>query len=268
MSEIIRAGAFQGFRPLVEELGGDADALLRAAGLDAETLADRDAYVPARKFSLALELGAQALSCRDFGLRIAAYVSADMLGPLALAMTHSDTVREGVQLAARYMHFHNTSMNLSFREFAEPDCDFLGVHLRLRRPPRGVQYVERIVAGSNKLLAFPCGGAYRPKEIWLRHQPYAPLAAYRQAFGLTPVFGAPEDGILVSRALLDLNRADANPQVKRVAQFFLDNSGGPGAGALAPRARGIVERMMRAATAPRAGSPAHSACTSARCSGA
>ena len=253
MSELIRAGGFLGFRPLVEELGGDPDALLIEVGIDPARLEDYDAYIPTRKFSRALELAAKSLDCPDFGMRVASYVNIDVLGPIAVAMESAETVREGVQAARRYMHFHNTALLLNVREHAEPGCDFIMVQMAMRPPVSGVQLDERVLTAATRLFAMLIGPSYRPKEVHIRHQPFAPLAAYRQAFSVTPMFGAAEDGLLIARDMIDVRHAAPNPQLKRIAEYFLETAAPKGAGLFAPRARAIVDSMMRSGESTQAG---------------
>ena len=66
----IRASSLDGFVPLVRELGGDPAALLRELGLDGETIADRDAYIPYATLARLMERTATALERPDFGLRL------------------------------------------------------------------------------------------------------------------------------------------------------------------------------------------------------
>ncbi|MGQ0531863.1 MAG: AraC family transcriptional regulator ligand-binding domain-containing protein [Caulobacteraceae bacterium] len=162
--EIVRADALRGFRELATELGGDGDALLRDAGLDPAALADGDAYVSYRRVVHVVERAAAQLHCPDFGLRMAQRTGASMLGPLSVAMYNAETVLDAFNTAQRFFHFHNPSVIVSLTRF-DPDNDFIGLDVRMRRPPRHPQTFERGVATIHSFLIAVCGPAYKPREI-------------------------------------------------------------------------------------------------------
>lgn len=245
MSEIVRAEALRGFRELVEELGGDADALLAHAGIAAASLADPDAYLPYRPVIAVVERAAATLECPDFGLRLAERIGVDMLGPLAVAMNNAETVRAALTIAQRFFHFHNPAVVFSVAAY-NADQDFIGLELKMHRPPRCPQTFERGVATTHRFLAAVCGPSYRPKEVCFKHMALSPPAVYRAAFGMAPNFGAPHAGIAIARELVDMPLSGGNAQVRRIAEHFLETAA-PAVvtDALAPRARVIIARLTR-----------------------
>jgi AraC-like DNA-binding protein len=227
VSEIVRAEALRGFCELADELGGDGEQLLRAAGIDPAALADGDKYLPYRRVIAVVESAAAELNCPDFGLRMAGRVGAGMLGPLAVAMYSADNTRAALALAQRYFHFHNPSVALTIAPFDEAH-DFIGLYLRMRRPPRCPQTFERGVATIHGFLKAACGAAYAPKEVCFTHAALSPPSVYRVVFGVGPVFGAAQSGVAVASNLLEAPLIGQNPQVRRP-----------------PRARAIIARLMR-----------------------
>lgn len=247
MSEIVRAEALRGFRELVGELGGDGDVLLRAAGIDPAVLADGDAYISYRRVISVVERAAAELKAPDFGLRMAQTTGAGMLGPLSVAMYNAETVRDAIVIAQRFFHFHNPAVALALTRFDDAH-DFISLDVRMRRPPRHPQTFERGVATLHGFLATVCGGAYKPREVRFTHAPLSPLATYRAVFGVTPLFDAPEAGPALARALVDAPQSGSNAQVRRIAEHFLESVAPPaarGSDAIAPRARQIIERLLR-----------------------
>ena len=71
----IRAAALLGFQRLVGDLGGDAEALLDASGIDGRTLAAPDNHISYAAMIALLEACSQELDCPDFGLRLSSYRS-------------------------------------------------------------------------------------------------------------------------------------------------------------------------------------------------
>ena len=160
-------------------------------------------------------------------------------------MQNAETARSSLLCAQRFMHFHNTALVLRLEPVAVADCELVSIDFAMRRRPRGVQVLERIVASVHRLLGILCGSEYRPREVWLKHQPNAPIACYRSAFGVTPRFGMPDNGLIVARTLLDAPRVDSNPHVRRVAEHFLENACPPDNYSHAARARAMIARMLR-----------------------
>lgn len=244
----MRAEALRGFRELASELGGDADALLRGAGLDPSALADGDAYISYRRVVIVVERAAAALKCPDFGMRLAQRTGASMLGPLAVAIYNAETVRDAIAIAQRFFHFHNPAVTITLARF-DAECDFICLDVLMRRPPKHPQTFERGVATVHSFLAAVCGPAYKPREVRFSHAALSPPAVYRAVFGITPLFSVPDAGVVLARALVDAPQLGSNPQVRRIAEHFLESVAPPAArddDAVTPRARQIIARLMRA----------------------
>lgn len=246
MSEIVRAESLRGFPAIVAELGGDPDTLLRENGIDPAVLADNDAYLAYRRVMLLVERVAVALNAPDLGMRMAERTGASMLGPLAVAMYNAETVRDAIAIGQRYFHFHNPTIVITLSRF-DADADLISLDVRMRRAPRHVQTYERGVATLHGFLAAVCGPAYKPKEIRFRHEPLSAPSRYRAVFGVAPSFHAPDAGVVLARSLTEAPLIGANPQLRKIAEHFLESVAPPGAAddALAPRARIIVGRLQR-----------------------
>lgn len=247
VSEIVRADALRGFRELAAELGGDGDALLRASGIEPAALGDGDSYISYRRVMLVVERAAAALHCPDLGLRLALRTGPEMLGPLSVAMHNAETVRDAIGLAQRYMHFHNPSVVFALSRF-DAENDLISLDVRMRRAPRHPQTFERGVLTTHRFLTAVGGAAYKPKEIRFSHAALSPMNVYRAVFGITPLFSMPDAGVVLARELVDAPLLGRNPQLRRIAEHFLESAAPMATAddALAPRARVIIARMMRA----------------------
>jgi len=170
--EIVRADTLRGFRELVTELGGDADALLKAAHLEAASRASPDSYISFRAVATLFERTASELKAPDFGLRLAARRPDDALGPLAVVMQNAETTREAIGYGERYMHFHNLALEARLEPANARDAEFLSLEHRLTRPLKIVQAAERMLCFAARFIGFIAGAP--PREIWLRHARVAP----------------------------------------------------------------------------------------------
>src|SRR5690348_7330599 len=140
MREIVRASAWVGFKELVKELGGDPDEILAAAHVDTPALSNPDRYMPLRAYIDTLEIAAERLGRRDFGLLMGMRQNLSFLGVLAIAISNSATAREGIEVCARYLHVHNPSLTMTLTPVVRTSRDFIDVHLELSRPVKREQY--------------------------------------------------------------------------------------------------------------------------------
>lgn len=221
MREIIRASAWSGFRELVISMGGDADAVLAAAQVDVAALADPERYLPLRALLDSQAIAAERLARKDFGLQLGQEQNLAALGALSIAIINSPTARAGIEIAARYMHFHNPAITVTLSPMPRTTRDFLSASLDLKNQRRREQNDERIISSFHKSLGLLGGASYKPLEIWFMHEPIAPLAIYRKMFGLTPSFGRPVMGIAIERVVLDTWRPGGSSHMREIAETYL-----------------------------------------------
>lgn len=221
MREIIRASAWTGVAELITELGGDPAAIFAAAQVDAAALADAERYMPLRAYLDTQAIAAERLGRKDFGLVLGQRQSMSMLGALSIAIINSPTAREGIEIAARYMHVHNPSFVMTLAPMPKTTRDFLSSAVELRNNARREQNDERILSSIHKSLGQLGSGNYKPHEVWFMHEPISPLAIYRSVFGVTPQFGKPTMGIAIERTILDSWRPGYSSQMLDIAEMYL-----------------------------------------------
>jgi len=221
MREIVRASTWSGFRELVTELGGDADAILAAAHVDPAALLDGERYLPLRAFVESVAIAAERLQRPDFGLLFGQAQDMSSVGALSIAVVNSPTTRAGIEIAARYMHVHNPAFAMTLTPMPGTSRDFLSASLELRNDARREQNDERIISSFHKSAGQLAGANYKPVDVWFMHQPIAPMAAYRNVFGTTPKFGQPVMGIAIERAVLDAPRPGGSSLMREIAETYL-----------------------------------------------
>ncbi|RWA52284.1 DNA-binding protein [Cupriavidus sp. UYMSc13B] len=194
---LVRAAALAGYEDLVRSQGGDPGPVLRACGLDSGDLADPDRYVPYSGAAMAIEEAARVLGVRDFGLRLCAAQGMNSLGLLALGMQSASSVREGMLLGMRYVHFHNPA--LGYRVFMDPEegLECVEVLQRLKALSSAPHVTEICVAYLCHIVATLSEGALHPGAIHFRHSPLGSAAQYRRHLGQLPRFNAAFDGIAI-----------------------------------------------------------------------
>lgn len=221
MREIIRASAWSGFRELVSELGGDADAILAAAQVDASTLNQPERYVPLSAFANAQAIAAERLGRKDFGLLFGQAQNLSAMGALSIAIINSSTMRDGIDIAARYMDVHNPALTISLAPMPRTSRDFLSASLKLKNQKRREQNDERTISLMHATLTALGDARYKPHEVWFMHEPISRPPVYRKIFGVTPEFGQPAMGIAIERELLDRWRPGGSSPMRNIAETYL-----------------------------------------------
>jgi AraC-like DNA-binding protein len=221
MREIIRASAWEGLADLITDLGGDAGAIFGAAQVDVSALNDAERYLPLRAFLDTQAIAAERLGRQDFGLVAGQRQSMSVLGALSIAIINSPTARQGIEIAARYMHVHNPAFAMTLAPMPKTTRDFLSSAIELRNNARREQNDERILSSIHKSLGQLGSGKYKPHEVWFMHEPISPLATYRAVFGVTPQFGKPTMGIAIERTILDSWRPGYSSQMLDIAEMYL-----------------------------------------------
>jgi AraC-like DNA-binding protein len=245
MREIIRANAWDGFRELVEKLGGNADQILAAAHVDTAMLAEPDRYMPLRAFIACQEIAAKRLGRPDFGLMFGRYQNLSMLGALSIAILNSPTARESIEICARYLYVHNPSATITLTPRPRSPVDFVSAPLTLSRELPRDQNSERAIASFHVALGRIGGPDYKPQEVWFTHQPLSPLSVYRDHFGVTPLFGKPTSGMAIPRKVLDAWRPGRSPQLKQIAESYLRSIAPPREASFAERVANVTRILMR-----------------------
>ncbi len=245
MREIVRASAWGGFRELVEDLGGDPDELLSAAHVDVAALADPERYMPLKAFIDCQAIAAERLNRPDFGLMLGRRQDLSILGAIFLAIANSSTVRQGIEICARYLHVHNPALTLTLAPVPRTQREFLDVQLELRNPARSEQNAERMLASIHKALRQLGGPAYKPQQVWITHAPLSPMATYKEVFGVAPVFNRPRLGISIERAVLDAWRSGGSSQLRQIAETYLRQLSPSRDNSFTTRVAGVARSLLR-----------------------
>lgn len=220
MKESVKAISLLGLRELVAGFGGDLDALAAEVGLALPAENNTDCFLPARKVHALTNLAAQRVKRKDLGLLWGAKSDPRRLGPLYVALMNARTGRDAVELIARYLQTQFPAGEVFIKPVPRTHQDLIGLRSLLQHPPPLIQFYERRIASLHVILKIACEG-YRPDAVWFTHEQNAADTAYRRVFGIQPSFSMPENGIVVSRHLLDKPREHAHPQVREMAIAYL-----------------------------------------------
>ncbi len=197
----VRSGALTGFYPLVESLGGNPEALLKQAQIQPKQLQDVDTLIPFEAMVALLELCASKLQCPDFGLRLSEQQGLSTLGVLGMLMGKSNTVREAVLAAQRYMAIH--SQGEFWRLDESQDLAIISRFNYFYGIESARQYVELGFGLCYRLLRLFIGAKFQGARLAFAHSPVSSHSRYRQFFAMDVAFNQEHSAIHFPRKLLD-----------------------------------------------------------------
>jgi AraC-like DNA-binding protein len=156
-----------GYLDLARSLRLDGLALLKSAGLSRLDLSNPDTLIPAAGATELLERSAAAAGLQDFGLRLARLHSMADIGLVGLLVREEPTVRDAIQVAARYLQLHSSSLALRLDE--QGKASVLRVRYLLTSAGRTRQATELMVGTVFRTLTLLVGRPLNPEAICFSH---------------------------------------------------------------------------------------------------
>lgn len=223
MHELVRAGALRNFVTLVLKLGGNANALLLAAGIDQQKLEDADNHIDFRAMITLLESTAVALDVPSFGLQLAIQQDFEIFGPLALVAQSCETLGDAIHSTSRFFYTHNPYKEIRLQQL-DSGLARVEVCMTLTDPPPHQQVSERNAMLAYQTLMMLSSGDYQPQRILLPHPPQSSQADYSRYFDHTPALFE-QDCVAVDFNLEDLAlpMRGRNDQLRQIATTYLEN---------------------------------------------
>jgi AraC-like DNA-binding protein len=217
---VAHGASLAGYRTLARELGLDAEAMARRAGIPIRALDDPEFPVSARAVCRLLDASAATSGAEDFGLRIASFRDLSNLGPIGLVAREATTAMLALDTVCRYLSLITESMLV--RVIAQGEFVVIHAYVVLPQSVPTRQATELSVAMLYRILSEILGPAWRPTRVSFAHRPPSDTQRHRQFFGTSVGFNAQYNG-MVCRAS-DLNRSlpRSRHQTTRFAVRYLD----------------------------------------------
>lgn len=241
---LVNVECIRGFRGLVTDLGGDPDALLGRARIRPEALADSRNFIAFESVIRLLEYAATTLSCPDFGLRLASRHDIGILGPLAIAVRNSTTLGEALACASRYMFTHSPAIAFVARPAERADRVLVAYEISLRVPQAVVQEIELTVASVAHVVSLLSGGRHHLRRVHFPHRRNAPASAYRDCFGVAVLFERQVAALEIDAADLSLSIPSGHPELRQLAEHYLESQFGAQPTPLGSRVRELLHRSF------------------------
>jgi len=233
----VRTAVLSNLVEVAQSLNFDARPLLRAHGLPAALLADRDHKIPVELATQLLEEAAQ-LSCNEsFGLLMAQRRQLADFGAVSLLLIHQPTIRSMLSILQRYQYLMNQSLLISVEEF--DDVVVIREELVFGGDAGTRQATELAVGVLHRMFAMLFGSQWRPQEVHFKHDAPSDLSIHRSVFAVPVRFRSEISGVVCSASDLDRLNPQADVEMARYAQRYLDSL-------LEAKADSIVEEVRNA----------------------
>ncbi len=219
---IVRSATLEGFPALARELGLDASALLRQAGLHPRSLLDPETPLAAEAVGRLLEASAAASSRPDFGLRLAARRGFESLGPISLLLKEQPSVGGALETLLRYLRLINPS--LVTRVVPRDPWVFVQEELQHEAAESSPQSIELALGIMFKILQELLGPRWKPVSVHFRHPAPAQVSAHQGFFACRVLFRAGFNGIALHQADLQAHPQGGDPGLAQVVRRVLDGA--------------------------------------------
>ena len=221
--DAIHSQALTGFPELVRELQNDPDEFLAEYNIASAAAGGRGPVLEYRAFVQLLAHCAARLSVPDFGIQLARRQrGGKVIGPVGVVMKNSQTVGQALGYCAKHIHAYSLATRVRFRPDRAQHILFVGLDILLDRPADTRQAVEHAVMLAHLNVTDISGGMARARRVHFRHEPQAPLKAYRDAFGCEVRFEQEMDGFVLTEDDLLCQIGDSDEQVYEMATSFID----------------------------------------------
>jgi len=222
VGRFVRSATLNGYIELVESLGSDPAALLRAAGLSARLLKNPETLIPSSALRELLEATVAATGREDFALQMAARRTFSNLGPISLVLKEAPSPRQGLDTLCRYLKLLSTSLVTHVED--------VGQTVIIREdllPSPGYatrQAMELAVGMMFRILRELIGPQWRPLQVCFTHRPPASLTAHQTFFGRKPMFNQPFNGLVCASADLQRPRTPDHSGATQLARDYLETA--------------------------------------------
>ncbi|MDD0972526.1 AraC family transcriptional regulator [Pseudomonas fontis] len=239
MTYLTRASALHRFDEFAISQNLNPSALLREAGLPADVLEQPDNLIAYERFSLLVELSAQASNNPTFGLQFGLFQGVGIFGSLFYLARNAGSVGEALLDLSRYFHVHNN--------FAEVVLHRMEEHALLCYSSRtetlsGNRQVSELVVGvGHQLMRTLLGSRWQPTTVLFQHAPLASPSVYRRLLGVAPRFNSAYDAWMFDEKLLATPLSAADKALHKLMQQHLDSMSAMGQEELP----GYVQRLLR-----------------------
>ncbi|MGZ8273649.1 MAG: AraC family transcriptional regulator [Burkholderiaceae bacterium] len=220
-----RVAGFAALPQLIQQLGGDAEAVFAGAGLERSTFSRPDNRVSFAALASVLDRAATNTGCAHIGLLAGRMFHLSNMGVVGELVRNSPTV--GAALEALTVHHHlNSEGGLAFL-LNRGDYVDLGYAMYHPAVPGSAHMHDAALAAGMNIMLELCGPTWKPYEVLLPHAKPHDVAQYRSFLKVVPRFDAESSVLRFPARDLARRVPDADPQAYRRCEHAARVAGAP-----------------------------------------
>jgi AraC-like DNA-binding protein len=220
---LIRGTVLSGVGPLIVDLGGDPEALLRSHRVDLAATEDFEQFVSYTDSAAVFGDAARLFDCPDFGMRIARRQSLQALGPVGVILRNAETVGDALDSVCRFLH--NIAPMDTAQLIRTDNAAIYSFDTIVRNTYDRNQLVEKSIALAMKTFTMMLGDDFVPTKVTFRHGRIGAPASYHEVFGRVPDFDAERNSIHLPLLSLRQRIPDRDPTALALAENYLTRIG-------------------------------------------
>lgn len=217
MTALVRAAALTNFSEVAQELGYDAGAALRRAGLRAQWIRQPDQLIEADRVARLLEDAARQTDCESFGLRIAARRQLSNFGVISLLLMHQPTLRQVLLTLIEHLHLLNERLAIQVEDVGS----LVILREELVTSVAARQAIELAIGVLYRMCGELLGEQWQPASVNFSHGPPASQAFHRRFFKCRIEFDSAFNGVVCRAADLDVPNPAADPVLANYARTVI-----------------------------------------------
>lgn len=221
MAEKVRAASLSNYVEVAAQVGLDAPAMLRRAGIDPRVLAEPDARIKASDVARLLEQSAAASNCPTFGLRMAESRRIADFGAISLLISHQATLRDALMTIIHYRMLLNEALFIAVEEHG--DLVLVREDLHVEGQTQLRQSHELALGVLYRMFRALLGNRWRPQSVNFTHPAPPDLSVHRRLFGAITQFNSDFNGLTCSRADLDRPNPSSDPSLAQYAERYVQS---------------------------------------------
>ena len=223
--QLIRIGALQKINCLLQELGIDPEPELARLGMSRIMFADSDLLVSIVDVASLLEHCVKLTGRTDFHLCLAARQDMSYLGTFGLLLKTATNLGVVLDQLICFLHVHSQTTSIHLDRVG----DQLVVNAAIDKANISTYQQELLVdltlAQCYRGLIALTDNQVRIKTVMLRRKPPGNKLAYSRFFKAPVQFNAEADGLVLPKALLEMEITHADPGLHEAARQQLQRSG-------------------------------------------
>jgi len=234
----VRVGPLMAVPQLLAQLGVDPEEVFRACAIAPSLFEYSENTISFPEVSRLLQVAVERTGCEHFGLLIAQHAPPQSMGAVGYLVLSSPNAHIALEKLIAHLNMQDRGAVVALR--IEGNAAIFSYSLLLA----GLNRADQIYAGSigigRNLMRGLWGPHWRPDAVTFSFARPRHIDVYRQYFGVTPRFDAPESALIFPAVLLERQLPGADPFLHRLMAERIAEVSRPAAGDLVDDVRELL----------------------------